>query len=188
MTLTQAELSAELQARFAEAKRDFEAVEALSPEALAWRPAAKAWSLAQIAAHLASTNRQYLEVLRPVLAAADTVSGAADGDFRPTFIGRMLAKGVHPDGKIKLKAPASFQPNHEASAADVEAFLATQSELAALLAEHAQRTNLSRVKLASPESRLIRFSAADAFRILALHGQRHARQAERVQQAEGFPG
>ncbi|MEE8148016.1 MAG: hypothetical protein V3T24_10465, partial [Longimicrobiales bacterium] len=64
-------------------------------------------------------------------------------------------------------------------------FLVQQDELLRLL-KAAEGADLTRIKVPSPASSLIRFRLGDAFRLIVEHEKRHLLQATRVMAAPGF--
>lgn len=68
----------------------------------------------------------------------------------------------------------------------VERFLAHQERLLAVLAQ-ARDADLTRTRIASPASRLVRFRLGDALLMLVGHEQRHLQQAFRVLDEKDFP-
>ena len=154
-------------------------VNSISPEDLNRRPAEGRWSVAECVAHVTRSNREYITPMRNALARADA---SPKPTFRQTFLGRWMARQLEPPVKRKLRSPKLFLPptavqhDRESILADFEE---VQREIFGLL-ETAAIRDLSRVKMSSPASSLLRMNLWDAFRILAAHERRHLWQARNV--------
>src|SRR4051812_27311948 len=76
-------------------RRDAAALtDGLSAAQLAWSPAPGRWSIADAVAHLNRTGRLYLDALAHALARARTRGLADRGDYRPSFVGRMMRRSM----------------------------------------------------------------------------------------------
>ena len=95
-----------------EAVKRMEAIVArLSDSQANWRPAEKAWSVAECLDHLNRTLGTYSERLAPAIAqlrAAGKTGGEPYG--RGTFVGRFLVDFLRQPSK-KVSAPGVFQPS-----------------------------------------------------------------------------
>lgn len=163
-------------------------VQPLSEAQLAWAPPGGGWSVGQVLEHLVVSDALYLERMRRALEAA-VAAGRHRGvptAWRGSLFGRLLAAAVAPDSARRVGAPRVFKPGPAARPGVLEAFLATRGELSALL-RRADGWDVSRIRLASPVSALVRLNLGDAFRILANHAERHLGQVERVMGEAGFP-
>lgn len=157
-------------------------VTGLSEQQLNWVPEPGAWSIAQCLDHLAVTSaktRPYLEV------AIARGKQRTARPYRPTMLGRWIINSQKPESTKRFKAPKNFQPLPEPAPGAFVRFLEEQRQLASL-AERASGADLN-VKMRSPVTALIRYSAGDAFQLLTVHAQRHLRQARRVKERQGFP-
>ena len=153
------------------------------------------WSVAECVAHLAVTNDLY----RPALTAA--IQGARTGadvgspseapdSFPLGWLARRMIASIEPPPRMRLKAPPAFRParagDNEESAPDwpaaLEAYQASNAHFAELL-HQSRGLDLSRLRIASPASRLIRMRVSTAFAFLAAHDRRHLWQASQVVEA-----
>jgi hypothetical protein len=154
-------------------------VNSMTAEDLNRRPATGRWSVADCLAHVTRSNREYLTPMRDALERADY---SPKRIFRQTFLGGWMVRKLEPPVKRKLRSPKRFHPptavQHD-RATLLSDFEEVQRELLAFLATAASH-DLSRVKLSSPASRLLRMNLWDAFRILAAHERRHLWQARNV--------
>ena len=79
-----------------------------------------------------------------------------------------------------------FKPEINPRPNVVGAFIDVQNELSRHL-EQSRGLDLSKVKLSSPASRIIRLNLGDAYSVLVLHAERHIQQAIRVRWDSEFP-
>lgn len=154
-------------------------VNSMPAEDLNRRPASGRWSVADCVAHVTRSNREYLTPMRDALERSDASTKRA---FRQTFLGGWMVRKLEPPVKGKQRSPKLFLPptgvQHD-RAGLLSEFEEAQGELFGLLEKAASR-DLSRVKMSSPASSLLRMNLWDAFRILAAHQRRHLWQARNV--------
>lgn len=159
----------------------------LNAEQLNWKPNADSWSVAQCLDHLLNANTEMLGVFDPVIKGTKRTSLVERLPVLPGLFGRMMIKAVSPQGKQKLKAPATATPS--ASKLDsqiVSWFLAKQQEIDQKL-KAVEGLNPDKVIVTSPFLSFITYSLLDAARIIVVHERRHFEQAQRVMAMEGFP-
>ena len=158
----------------------------LDVEQLSWQPEPGAWSVAECLAHLLATNSGYLSSIATVLEARPRSPKDADAPFRGGALAARFIRQSGPEVKRKYKNPEVFAPRSADLGPDVvSAFLVQQDELLRLL-KAAEGADLTRAKVPSPASSLIRFRLGDAFRLIVEHEKRHLLQATRVMAAPGF--
>lgn len=154
---------------------------------LAWSPPDGGWSISQVFEHLATSNRSYLG---PMLAAIERAEGSGRGNLErswtPSFFGGMLARSLQPSARRGLPTPKVWKPSHEARPGALEAFLATQQTMGALLGK-AHGIDLVGTRVSSPVSRFVRMNLGDAFQVLLIHDRRHLGQIARILARETFP-
>ncbi len=160
---------------------------ALSSEQLHWRPGTDRWSVAHCLCHLVRVGEAYRKKLEPEIQRARDQGTAAKGPVRGSWFGRWFTSQMGPGKGFRARAPAVFRPDLEAGPDDaVERFLQEQDQLIDLV-HGARGLDLDRVRISSPVTRLLRFRATDAFRIIAEHEWRHIDQARRVTESPEFP-
>ena len=152
----------------------------LSHDAFVWRRAPGSWSVAECLDHLNATNRLYVDVIDGGVRQARSSGITGTGPFRLGFLERQFAKWLEPPYKLRVKAPAQFQPASQiAQDAVVDEWEALHTRLLTL-AEAAAGLHLTRVKLTSPVSDRLRISLLGAYHIIAAHDRRHLWQASQV--------
>jgi len=159
----------------------------LNREQLNWRADTKSWSIGQCLEHTRIAADDYSEPLGTAIDAAQTGrAGAKPGRPRHTFTGWVLIQFIEPKARLRIPAPRGFVPASEVDVDIVERFVATHARIVSL-ARACAGLDLNRVRMCSPESRLIRLNAVDAFMVLAMHAERHLSQAERVRAMGAWP-
>jgi len=153
-----------------------------------WKPAPKAWSIAQCLEHLAVTSEKFDPDFARALARGREkrpASGAVR--YRPTIIGGWLVKQLLPEAKRKMPAPGIFKPS-EGSAIEgaLERFLSQQEKFLGFVND-ARGIDYNKIRLRSPVTPFMRYSLADALVMTVVHGQRHLAQARRVREMADFP-
>lgn len=155
-------------------------LEALSPEARAFRPHADHWSLDQVAQHLWLVERGALHILVTRADKPPLRAGLLDG-VRAAVLRWGLRRG------IRIKAPVeAIQPKAAMSLAQVK------GELTKTLAQ--LRAHLDAVPADRLRNRIFRhpiggpMDYAESLEFLVKHHDHHMRQVERITGAPGFPG
>jgi hypothetical protein len=152
-----------------------------------WRPVPAAWSVAQCIDHLNVTARLYLPRLDEGIAEGIRRGMYGEEPFSYNWIGRIFTAIMEPPARIKVKAPASFQPPPDRARQEVmAAFRAYQVQFVDRLRQ-ANGLDLARVKVASPTSPWIRFSLGSGFALMTAHERRHLWQARNLTNHAAFP-
>ena len=162
----------------------------ITAQQAAWRPAPDTWSVIECFEHLAVSAEQYLDRLGPALAVARARQHTGAGPWRRrTLFGWMILRVLDPDAGRTFPAPTVFAPSppSDLELADVRERFRSGLEGLLDLALQADGLDLDRIRLATPISRWPRITAAEAFRIHALHFPRHLDQAERVMRLPDYP-
>ena len=157
--------------------------EGLDEKAFNWRSRPGMWSIAQCLEHLNVSARLFFVVIdRGIERGA---RGA--GPFRYGFLERWFLRTMEPPVKTRFRAPKHFQPPPDASPAPaLAAFEHNQEEMAERI-RRADGLHLSRVKVSSPVSKLIKYSLGIALQVMVAHERRHLWQAEQVRAHPEFP-
>lgn len=172
------------------ARRATASVDGVSPIQADWKPAPKSWSINECLEHMNIAMATYLDRMAPAIERARNAGMTGHEPYgRGTWPGRYILGVLHKaPGTSRVPAPGIWKP--AASSFDKAKQLARFVELSdqvRSLAEAADGLALGKVKVASPASRLIRVTLAQAFEILGLHNLRHTAQLERVSAKPGYP-
>lgn len=149
-------------------------VEGLSDEQAATRPGPDAWSVAEIAEHLALIERSLLRVMKGLLAQTEAAGGAgADGAAMKPFSLERHAERARTE---KYVAPEMARPKGEAPLADSLARLRRSREEVHALRPRIEAADLNAASYPHPS-----FGPLNVYEWLAfigLHEARHLRQAK----------
>lgn len=157
---------------------------ALDPERLVRRPAPAGWSVAEVLEHLCVVDELSRDSVVRLLATAPRDAGAPLREWKSSFIGGLIARGL--ESPRRLKGPKAFRIGPTPRPGVVEEFLGRDSrfiqamEDAASLDWRALRLPSAALPRIAPKMNL-----GDAFRINVVHVRRHLGQMERAVQAIG---
>ena len=177
---------ASLDAAYEAIDRDARVLVAGLSEALGtWRAAPGTWTVAECLDHLATSNRVYLEAMRPAAERAAAEGRGRRGPARPGLFGGWFARSLEPPARplFKTKAPRKIAPRASPPLGDAAtAFLASHDDVRAFLRQFAT-IDLAGVTFPNPFVGGIRFSLATGLHVLASHARRHLWQAWNVRRA-----
>lgn len=157
--------------------------ERAGPERWARRPPAGGWSVGLCIEHLNITSESFLPELERVLGEAAASGPSATGEYRLGPVGWLLCRMLEPPYRMRVTTSPPFEPSNLGSPGEVLGkFDALQARLDVLLAG-GQRLALDQLRVVSPFSPLVKYSAYAAFRVIAVHQRRHIWQAGRVLEA-----
>lgn len=160
---------------------------AFSAEQLNWKPAENSWSVGQCFEHIIRTNHQFYPEFEKL--ATGTRKNSFWENWSPFtgWGGRFLIKAVSEDSK-KAKAPSKdIVPPSNIEPDIIEQFAEHIDDVNRKV-EACAAADRKRTVVTSPFLPVFTYTLDDAYTILIEHTKRHLRQAERVTQAEGFPG
>ncbi len=149
--------------------------------ALARKPAAGGWSACECIEHLHITTELYAPRVRALIAQHGKPGSRPDDPVvRPGWFAAWFIRQASPANPRRLPAPKAFRVEPGAAGvASFERFAASQRTLGELI-HQARGRPLNNSKLATPVSRLIRFTLGEALLLLVTHQQRHIAQADRA--------
>ena len=165
-----------------------ELVTGLSEEQLNWKPAADRWSIAQCLYHLTVSTEKFGSYFTAAIALGrNKYPITAPPVYRPSWMGGWLIRQLLPEVTRKMTAPKIFRPSHsETFHHSLDHFLKQQEHFLDFVRQ-AEGLDYNKTRLRSPVTPLVRYSLADAFVLIAVHGQRHLGQARRVRETPAFP-
>ena len=176
-------------------QRQFHAIEAdardlcsdLTEAQSQWRPSPNQWSIAHCLDHILVSGRSSLSNLRLAIDEARSNNVLSRGPFRYGVIERWFVRQTEPPPRFRMKAPRAYQPRLDLPFPQLlSGFFALQEEFLACV-EEADGIHLSKVKVANPVSKWIRFSLGQEIALNAAHERRHLWQARRVKEDRRFP-
>lgn len=169
-----------LRTEFGRARLEAERLTSDLSEAQLWqKPSDGGWSVGECLAHVNLAGEPYLQKMREALTAVKGKERRAEGPFRFGFLGGRFIRALSAESKGKFKAPTVWQPDAEPDV--LGRFTQLQDDLLELTRE-ADGLDLTRIKLSSPLSPLIRLSLFESLNLIAVHEDRHLKQASRVRQ------
>ncbi len=179
---------AELSRQFTAARDDAtELLNGLNETQFNWRPSPRDWSIAECLLHLNIVGDRWVHILEPVLTEARAHGPRSQGPFAFSGLGKRILARTEPPAKHKSKAPRTFTPaDGQPITAVLPTFHHLQGQLALQL-EQASGLDLARIKVPTPEMRLVRFNLHLTFAWIAAHERRHLWQARQVLNHPKFP-
>lgn len=159
----------------------------LSGRAFNWRPSKGQWSISECLLHLTAAGQGYLKAMDQSIeqGRAKGVTGA--GPFRHGLLARWAIRITEPPVGRKFQAPRQILPiPDQPVTAVLPTFLHLQDELIRRV-QQANGLHLGRVKVTSPWKRILHFSLAATFELVAAHQRRHLWQARQVRSHPNFP-
>ena len=177
-------IATETEKNSAEAKR---LVSGLSEEQLNWTSSPDKWSIAQCLEHLSVSTHSFEQYLPAAIKRGrEKYPMSSAIAYRPSLIGGWLIKQLMPESTRKVPAPKAFRPSQSAIKGSLENFLTHQDAFLNFVKEAGQ-LDYNKTRLRSPVTPLMRYSMADAFVVIVVHGRRHLAQAWRMRETPGFP-
>jgi len=150
------------------------------------RPDPKRWSMAECVDHLVITGRRMMPRMDTAIIRARGQGWTSEGPFRYGFFEKWFAGAMSEcPPRRKLRAPKIYAPPQLKDLkipTAVEDFATLQDKLIQTV-HHADGLDLSRIKVTSPVTRLVRLSLGQWLAGLAGHQRRHLWQAQQVKKA-----
>ena len=180
MTILQRDLHQQLRTEsLATRQRLMDLVRPLDAAQLTEHPEPKGWSVAEVLEHLCVTHEVTSAAGSAAGQSARPDAGAPAREWRPSFLGKLIAGAMA--SPRKTKAPKAFRIGPTPRAAVLEklhdyevAFLQSMDD-AASLDWRATKVALTALPFFAP-----RINFGDGFRIHVVHATRHTNQIERV--------
>jgi hypothetical protein len=158
-------------------------VAGLSNKQFNWHPAPGSWSIAECLDHLIVVGSLLLARIDEGIEQARTKQLFSEEPFSYGLLGKRFVSSQEPPVKKKVKTFKQYVPPPDRSLDKVvPEFMALQNEFEERI-RAADGLNLSRIKISSPVSKLIRFNLAVWFAATAAHERRHLWQAQQVKES-----
>jgi hypothetical protein len=152
-----------------------------------WRPSADRWSIAECLDHLNQVAVRVVPEFEQELKAARRHLEANGPLWRPNWLERLFIRAVGPNPGFKVEVPKLYRPASESRANEVmDPFLDLHGRLLACIAQ-SRDADLSRIKVASPVTPLLRLRLGAWFSASAVHVAYHVEQAQAVRAHPAFP-
>lgn len=154
-------------------------VRPLNPATINQHPEPEGWSVGQVLEHLCVSDELAAPRVAALLRGARQDAGAPAREWRPSFLGRMIAGSLLKPGR--LKAPKVFRPGPTPRNGVGEALLARELNFVRVM-DDAATYDWRALRMRSPAlpSWSPRINLGDGFRIHVVHLTRHSRQIERL--------
>jgi hypothetical protein len=180
MQLAQRDLHAQLRAEaIATRERIAAMVRPLDSAKLNEHPESKGWSVGQVLEHLRIADELYEAPLAALLSRSPRDAGAPARNWKPSFIGGLIAKGLL--NPKPLNGPKVFRPGPTPRNGIVEELLAHEMEFVTEM-DDAASYDWRALRIRSPAlpAWAPKMNLGDGFRIHVVHLTRHSRQIERL--------
>jgi len=155
----------------------------LSAEDFNRQPRPGVWSAGQCLDHLVHVDRMYGEKLAEAVSRGKSEGRFAEGPFRYGWLESHVLRSAEPPAKFRGKAPRVFVPSPRLDPEQtLEEFRKANRELVRV-ANSARGLDLRRVRVASPVTRLWKWSLGAGFAACAAHDRRRLHQARQAARA-----
>ena len=151
-----------------------------------WKPSEEKWSIGECIDHLVVSHRLYNSKIKEFQPSIIS-SGKDSYNFKHTFSGRMILKYVDPNSSTRTKTFRVFKPSMKQINTNIIRSFCEEVERMISFAERLHGANLTKLKISSPVSKLLRMNIGDALLINLYHDKRHLNQAEKILNATNFP-
>jgi hypothetical protein len=161
---------------------------AKSREQANWQPnQGTSWSMWQCFDHLARINRVYCQALEAAVEHPRATREGTPQRVEPGLLASWFIEGMEPPVRIRFKALAKVTPTEGGDPRDaLQAYFKSHALVRHVL-EFWDSVNFNRVRFKNPFVPLLRFTVGTGLMVINAHDRRHLWQAERVQDAPGFP-
>jgi hypothetical protein len=134
------------------------------------------WSISECIDHLNTYFQHYLPLIE--LASQHNRNGVDSRDFHSSWLGKYFVKMMDPKmGNKKYKAIKRHLPNKLSDPYDkLNRFIGYQQRFL-LVIDNCKYSDLNAAKISTSISRFIRLSLGDTIHFLAVHNERHIKQA-----------
>lgn len=151
----------------------------LDPARINEHPEPNGWSIGQVCEHLIVADARYEQPFAELLRRSRPDAGAAAREWKPSFLGGMIAGSLLKPRK--LKHPKVFEPGPTPRNGVVEALLAHETKFVQVM-DDAAAYDWRALRIGSPAlpSWAPKMNVGDGFRIHIVHLTRHSHQVERL--------
>jgi hypothetical protein len=162
-------------------------ISGLGIEQINWKPAPETWSIGQCLDHLIVSDSLYFPAFDRLASGKFSMTWWQNWNPFSNLFAKMLISQTGEKVNKRLKAPRVFVPSAErADAGIVDRFQKHLDTLTHYVGE-CRNTDLDKVHITSPVSKVITYSLRSAILIIVQHEHRHVNQAIRVKHMPAFP-
>ncbi len=155
-------------------------LEGLSNQAFNKRTPGGGWSAAECIDHLIVTGVDYSDKLEEAINNLRKKDRRYSGTLKLTWFGRKFINFVEPPVRFKTKSPKKWRPDSAINKDKaMAAYLQLQDRWVDLIIQSSD-WDLTKIKLPSPATKLVRFTAFEILGVNAAHQRRHLFQAKRA--------
>jgi hypothetical protein len=158
----------------------------LAESQINWKPSEERWSIGECIEHLVITKKLYNSKIKELQSLFED-TGEESLKFKHTFSGRMILKYVDPNSITRTKTFKVFKPSMRQINANVIRFFCEEVETMISFGEKLHGAYLTKLKISSPVTKLLRMNVGDALLINLYHDKRHLNQAEKILNETNFP-
>jgi hypothetical protein len=146
------------------------------------RPASGGWSIGECMDHLIVTGNDYCNKFEEALKIAMKKNLLLNGELKRSWLANKFINSIEPPVKLKLRAPKRWKPETKINRSKAaSAYLQLQDRWIDLVKRSAG-WDIMKVKLPSPATKVIRFSAYEILGINSAHQRRHFLQVKKVKE------
>lgn len=158
----------------------------LSDNQINWKPSEEKWSIGECIDHLVVTHKLYNSKIKELQPLFEDL-GEGSFKFKHTFSGRMILKYVDPNSTTKAKTFKVFKPSMRQINTNIIRSFCEEVETMISFAEKPHGADLTKLKISSPLTKLLKMNVGDALLINLYHDKRHLNQAEKIINDINFP-
>jgi hypothetical protein len=153
-------------------------IQQADPALLSYKPNPESWCVLECIEHLNRYSEYYLPAINNAISHTDS---KPDAFYKSGWLGNYFANSMLPKDKLnKMKTFKDKNPlNADLDKQTIAVFIEWQNELSATL-HKAEHVSLSKVKVPTSLSQLLKLNLGDTFRFIVNHNIRHMKQADKV--------
>ena len=158
----------------------------LSETQINWKPSKEKWSIGECIEHLVVTHKLYNLKIKELQTLFEN-SGEGSLKFKHTFSGRMILRYVDPNKTTRTKTFKIFKPTIREINSNIIKSFCEEVETMISLARKLHGVNLTKLKISSPVTKILKMNVGDALLINLYHDERHLNQAKKILNETNFP-
>ncbi len=144
------------------------------------RPDSGGWSAAECIDHLIVTGIDYCDKYEEALKIIMSKDLKLNGEIKYSWFAERFIRFVAPPVRFRVKSPKRWKPDSKINKSKVTAaYLQLQDRYMDLI-DASEGWDISKIKLPSPATKMIKFSAFEILGINSAHQRRHFLQAKKV--------